>query len=512
MRRIDGSFPAWLEQPKYLHHVPGEPKEPRNPQQKMSKARDFFRGFGIPMTLDGFIDTQRLQTEHIDRLQKWGKVVDGEGGVDMPTEDEFYKKTLLAVSLWPQKDGDTINYLIGKGAGAEAALRGNVKGRTKRPFIFPYRQHSDFELYDVKYNAGPSGENLDNTRVYPEAFVEVFGGQEYFPPTKTKGLRNLPFDESEKILDQTYETVDLGGVPVFIPQLELLFLDKYFAQESTPRAVNGEIMTDAELLARQFPLDKVLVHAYLEEYVIKPGITDMTPIDTIINDLHRRIASSMRRLQHMAKREQVRLTDYAVNHTYNAILNKDWNMGKVYPDIPPPTISTTQLDLEGNILDNSLNDTVTSWAEKVQKTRQERLQAKHKEIDTLFDKIDNDYRGIDATTPPERAAFVVDTRRFRPHIASVVQNVLPEFSWLTDQCEDVLRTIDEGSIQKGALQALTKRIDAYFAGELDTKPIDLDKSAHRGADAFDKWMSDNRLKAFRDQLAEAGFAPKIEQE
>lgn len=266
--RVDGSFPEWLPKPTYLHSVPGEPKEPGNPTQKMTEARDFFRGFGLPIAPNGLVDATALHPEHIDRLRKWREVVSGNMGVEMPTEDEFYRKTLLAVSLWPQKDGDAINYLIGKGAGVEVALRGNVQGRIKRPFIFPYRQHSDFELYDVKYNAGPSGENLDNTRIYPEAFVEVFGGQEYFPPTKTKGLRGLPFDQSKKLLDQTYETVDLGGIPVLIPQLELLFLDKYQAQESTPRQVDGKIMIDAKLLARQYQLNTDLVHEYLMSYII----------------------------------------------------------------------------------------------------------------------------------------------------------------------------------------------------------------------------------------------------
>lgn len=264
--KVDGAFPEHLPRPPYLHHVPGERTQPINPEQGISQARDFFRGFGLPMTQNGLVDTHRLQPDHIDRLQKWRKVVNGEGGVEMPTEDEFYKKVLLAVSLWPQQESGRINYLLGKGAGVEIALRGNARGRIKRPVIFPYRQHSDFELYDVHYNAGPNGANLDRVRVYSDEFVAVFGGQEYFPPTKTKGLEGLPPD----LLDTTYETVDLGGLSMFTPELELLFLDKVIAAEHTPRMVDGIILTDAELLARQYQLDSEKIAAYLEEYVIKP--------------------------------------------------------------------------------------------------------------------------------------------------------------------------------------------------------------------------------------------------
>ena len=175
----------------------------------------------------------------------------------MPTEQDFYRKTLLATSLWHQQNGNKINYLLGKGAGVEVALRANVVGRTKRPVEFSYRSHSDFELYAVNPETGA------NT-VYPDPFKKVFGAQEYFPVTKTKGLKNIP----STLLHETAELVDFGEVSVRIPQLELLFLDKYIARESTPR-IEG---IDAEVLAKQYVLDRQKVHQYLDQLVIQPEI------------------------------------------------------------------------------------------------------------------------------------------------------------------------------------------------------------------------------------------------
>lgn len=66
---------------------------------------------------------------------------------------------------------------------------------------------------------------------YPHAFKKVLGAQEFFPLTKTKGLKNLPPD----LLHTTAEAVNFGGIEIFIPELELLFLDKYFNAEISLR-------------------------------------------------------------------------------------------------------------------------------------------------------------------------------------------------------------------------------------------------------------------------------------
>ena len=42
------------------------------------------------------------------------------------------------------------DYLFGKGVGVELALRGTVVGREKNPIVFPYRSHSDFEIYGTE--------------------------------------------------------------------------------------------------------------------------------------------------------------------------------------------------------------------------------------------------------------------------------------------------------------------------------------------------------------------------
>jgi hypothetical protein len=97
--------------------------------------------------------------------------------------------------------------------------------------------------------------------------MKVFGAQEYFPSTKTKGLSHLTPD----LLHKTCETVDLGGVDILIPELELMYLDKRFAGETTPR----EDGYDHELLAKQYVLDIEKVLQYLDTFVL-PGMRNGT--------------------------------------------------------------------------------------------------------------------------------------------------------------------------------------------------------------------------------------------
>lgn len=215
----------------------------------IKEARELFENMGIPLEEDGTI-SKDLSMEQIDKLKEWYNNT-RDGTVQMPTEQSFYENVLLAISLFPQEENENINYMFGKGIGIEVAIRGNVEGRAKNDIEFPYRSHSDFEMYGMDRNYDPQ-------------FAEIFGAQERYPTTMTKGLSDLP----SELMPSTAEKVNLDGITVLVPQLELLFLDKYLKQESTPR----EEGIDAALLAKQYDLDYGLVYKYLLEYSIKPQI------------------------------------------------------------------------------------------------------------------------------------------------------------------------------------------------------------------------------------------------
>ncbi len=210
----------------------------------MQEAVSYFESMGIPMK-DGLLDVNALTEEKVERIKKWQRDTE-QHGIMMTNMEDFYRSLLVAISVHPQKDSNgNINYLFGKGFGTEVALRGNVLGRTKHNTNPIYRSHSDFELYDAK---------VFMTRL----FLEIFGTQEYFPPDRTKGLVNF----EEGYMDSTYETVDVDGYKVLVPQLELLFADKFLRKEGTPR--NG--VYDCELLANEYDLNFDLIKEHVKEH------------------------------------------------------------------------------------------------------------------------------------------------------------------------------------------------------------------------------------------------------
>ena len=214
----------------------------------MQKALEYFAKMGLPIK-NGLIDSSALTEEQMTLLKQWENETEI-NGIMMPELEDFYKTLLLAISTHPQKTEDgQINYLLGKGIGVEIALRGKIPTRTQYDTSPIYRSHSDFELYDTKENP------------YSVVFQEIFGSQEYYPETKTKGLRNIP----EGYMDNTYETVILEGYEILVPQLEILFLDKFLRKESTPR----EGIYDCELLADRYELNVELIKQYLEEYYFR---------------------------------------------------------------------------------------------------------------------------------------------------------------------------------------------------------------------------------------------------
>ena len=224
-----------------------------NVKNSMNEAIKYFESIGIPIK-NGLIDVVSLNDEHLQILKEWESKTEVDG-IIMPNIEDFYRSVLVAISLNPQKNEDgRINYLFGKGIGVEIALRGNVKERNVFETNPPYRSHADFELYDTKEN------------MYTQYFQDIFGSQEYYFQTETKGLKDIPEGE----MDKTHEVVELDGYEILIPKLEILFLDKFLRKEATPRASGY----DCELLAERYDLDKEAIYDYLEKYYFKYTIKE----------------------------------------------------------------------------------------------------------------------------------------------------------------------------------------------------------------------------------------------
>ena len=192
-----------------------------------------------------------MTKEELDKLKEYNKKTTNQNGIIMVDKETFDKKVKLAITLWPQINKDKkIDYLIGKGVGIELALLGKVEGREKNNLEFSYRSHSDFEIYDTYgYDAIPESND----------FRYVFGAMETYPKTYTKGLHGL----KEGYMDETCEKVEYNGNTYLIPELEILFLDKYMKKEATPRKEGY----DAILLLKQYRLDLHKIMYYFKKYV-----------------------------------------------------------------------------------------------------------------------------------------------------------------------------------------------------------------------------------------------------
>lgn len=365
-------------------------EKPHRDVEAVKEAQNFFRSLGLAVEDDGLI-TKEPTEEQLVKLREWHDQT-RDGGIDMPTEKAFYEKVLLAISLWRQQEGEKTNYLLGKGTGVEVALRGNIVGRTKRPIEFSYRSHSDFELYGVDYEAGENGANLGGKPVYTEPFVKVFGNQEYFPVTKTKGLKNIP----PTLLHETAEIVNFGGVSARVPQLELLFLDKYMSRESTPRPEGH----DAELLARQYVLDRVKTHQYLDQLVIEPAVAQIQAqtqrnYQGQLDSIKRNIAFTRREFedeeidpapQDLVTRINERIQSMLDIHgaeksiSYSGIRLNLWQ-----------ALTPEQIDAEGNVVDQEFLQGLEARVKEMETAAIERYKNKHQELDKLFDDIDNEF-------------------------------------------------------------------------------------------------------------------------
>ena len=371
-----------------------EASQSRPDIQAIKEAQLFFRSLGLTTDKDGFVEAAPSD-ENIAKLQQWHESTTNDLGVIMPTEQDFYRKTLLATSLWHQQDGNKINYLLGKGTGVEVALRGNVVGRIKRPVGFSYRSHSDFELYAVNAEIG-----VDT--VYPEPFKKVFGAQEYFPVTKTKGLKNIP----STLLHDTAELVDFGGMSVRIPQLELLFLDKYIARESTPRTEGF----DAEVLAKQYVLDRQKVHQYLDQFVIQPEIEHIQTqtqgsYQNHIDGVKRNISATRLELEEEGTTNPtVQDLIARVNSKVQSMLDiQGVETRAVYSGIRLnlwETLKPNQIDKDGNIIDQDYLSRLNIRIKEIELTTIQNLNNKHQDLDRFFNSIDKSIENTEPAAPP----------------------------------------------------------------------------------------------------------------
>ncbi|MFH1054551.1 MAG: hypothetical protein V1744_00495 [Candidatus Altiarchaeota archaeon] len=354
-----------------LHSGFPDPDEKRfrgyDAQGRLAAAINFFKQFGITAGEDNTLSTN-LTPDQITSLSSWHNTTTPSPGIQMVGEDGFYRKVLLAVSLWRQRGDDgSINYLLGKGVGVEIALRGEVLGRQKRPVVFPYRSHSDFEIYGVDYER-------HTTNPYTPQFREVLGAQETRPLTETKGLRNIPPD----LLHNTAEVVNLGGLRILVPQLELLFLDKFMSSESTPRPEG----TDAKLLAEQYPLNRELILEYYDKFVSVPHKTGIESEDQE-KTLQQQLAAISRNICWL-KQENLSLEGAveALNKRMGNLIATTSSV--VYSGIEKSlwtSITPDQVDEEGAIKDQKF---VENLRDKIKTRKQTRLdEAEMKRVESL---------------------------------------------------------------------------------------------------------------------------------
>lgn len=228
----------------------------------IGEAKEFFAEQGCIVGADGLLKPPFTQ-DQLQKLKAYRESIkETSNGFEMPTERDFYRSIFLAVSLWPQIKNGQIQYLVGRGAGIEVALQGDVNNRAKNDLQFLYRSHADFDLYGVNYDVDPNGFGNIGKQPYSEEFLYVFGAQEYYPLKATKGLEHIP----GKFLHETAETVDLGGIPIVIPQLEILALDKLLVPGTFSRPEGS----DSLLLALQYDLNRDHILEYHERFVVEP--------------------------------------------------------------------------------------------------------------------------------------------------------------------------------------------------------------------------------------------------
>ena len=204
----------------------------------------------------------------IETLKKWNldTTVDG---VYMPDYDTFLNKVLLIIELYAQKE-DKINYLFGMGLAIELALQGNVYKRKKNNNCYSYRPHNSLYLYNVDKQDN-SFYNNDN------ALFKVFNNICIFDKQNTVNLHNLEYS----YFDNNYDIVYLCNKKIYIPKLEILFLDSYLSKQSSSR----DGVHDYELLLNEYDLNLDEIIRYIENYYIDYQIKlDDSKYDNLVDE------------------------------------------------------------------------------------------------------------------------------------------------------------------------------------------------------------------------------------
>lgn len=338
-------------------------------QQKVGQVIEYFnQEFKLDIDPGGNLQTEPTP-EQLSGLKDWHQET-SENGIIMPDMDTFTAKTILARALMPQRDENgQIQYLFGKGAGAELSLQGQVAGRDKKYQDVPFRTHSDFEIYAT------SGDGY-STIPHSDRFRAVFGGQEIRPAAKTKGLSDLP----PGYLQQTAETANYGGVDFLVPKLELQFVDKF---ESTNELVERKLRekTDAEWIAAVYPLDAELIHATIDDFVIAPKTANFQPPAAVAEQNNDILARKLVQRKRWAANEHPQATDKELTEA-----------AKQDPILIQYSqkVGLTAVDLEKLIDSNSGLLAPDSVAQLTQTEAQrqahitEALTAKHQQADTLL--------------------------------------------------------------------------------------------------------------------------------
>lgn len=319
----------------------------------MEQARAFFITCGLVPEDDGLLrynaelDESELDHKIEHRLRDWNVFTTDFPGISLPTEGVFYAKMLLMLSIWRQREGGEIKYLVGGGAGVECALRGDIVGRVKRVSAPAFTKRDELGIY-----AAVDIDKRSRWVPYPRAFDAIFGHHECLPPERMKHLRcplSGPGTEETDHTLQVYDTVRLDGVEVLVPQLELQFADLLL----------DEKITDAYLLARMYRLDSSLIGTYLRKYYIQ------LKLDERKNEVSER----METIQYRIARYRIQNPSVTDLHQWCAGVNamlRDW-----YPDwqdFEPGDISP-----EGEFINVEFRDIL-----------QLRLEAKHmREVDRI---------------------------------------------------------------------------------------------------------------------------------
>ena len=241
----------------------------------------------------GIINKENYSSEDIEEIRKWN-IDTSHDGIIINNYDEFITKILLTLKLWPQVDNNQINYLFGKGIGVELALQGNVQNRIKYNKCYPTRSHNNIDFYAVSDVSSPN-------------FYQVFGTPTIYPTSNTSVLEALP----SNMLYETKEIVSINNHQIYIPELEILFLDKYLNRELIHRKEGY----DYELLMHEYDLNVDKILNYLEEYYIKPKLSMTKDRYKIIYD------------------EQIKAIEYIINNSskLNTAIEEIDSQINIYP-------------------------------------------------------------------------------------------------------------------------------------------------------------------------------------